>query len=121
VKVEDVAALYDFKEPEIIVDVPTGRTITITNPKYLTQLMIFPPPTQSTKPLLPIPPNVLLIQSADSMSGQRKLIPDLTTWMQCFTIYASVLTTKLPQYIPEMLAYSRDIMRASRQCKWSSC
>ncbi len=83
-------------------------------------LTIFPP-ARSTKPLSSIPPNVLLIQLADSMSGQRKLIPDLTTWMQCFTIYASLQATKLPQYIPEMQAYSRDTMRASRQFKWSSC
>ena len=78
------------------------------------------PPARSTKPLSSIPPNVLLIQSVDSITGQKKLIPDLTTWMQCFTIYASVLATKHPQYLPEMLAYSRDIIRASRQFKWPS-
>ena len=55
------------------------------------------------------------------MGTQRKLIPDLTTWSQCFSIlYASVLATKHSQYIPEILAYSRDIIRASRQFKWPS-
>jgi hypothetical protein len=54
------------------------------------------------------------------MSSQRNLIPDVITWMQCFTIYMSVLATKHPQYIPELLAYARDIMRASRQFKWPS-
>lgn len=63
---------------------------------------------------------MLLFQSADSICGQKKLIPDLTTWMQCFTVYASVLATKHPQYLPEMLAYSRDIIRASMQFKWPS-
>ena len=45
-------------------------------------------------------------------------MPDLQTWMQCFSVYASVFALKYPQHIPELLAYSRDIMRASGQFKW---
>ena len=37
-----------------------------------------------------------------------------------FSIYASVLAIKFPQHIPELLVYSRDIMRVSRQFKWPS-
>ena len=55
-----------------------------------------------------------------AMTNQRKLIPDLTTWMQCFSVYTSVLATRDTEHIPELLAYSRDIMRASRQFKWPS-
>ena len=40
--------------------------------------------------------------------------------MQCFSIYASVLALKYPQHIPELLAYSRNIMRVSCQFKWPS-
>ena len=47
-------------------------------------------------------------------------MPDLQTWMQCFSVYVSVLAIKFPQHIPELLADSRDIMRASWQFKWPS-
>ena len=42
----------------------------------------------------------------------------ITTWVQCSSIYASVLATKHGEYIPELLAYMRDIIRVSKQFKW---
>ena len=63
---------------------------------------------------------MLLVQSTEAMTNQRKLIPDLMTWMQCFSVYTSVLATRDTEHIPELLAYSRDIMRESRQFKWPS-
>jgi hypothetical protein len=65
-------------------------------------------------------PNILLVQSADSIQGHKTFMPDLHTWMQCFSVYASVLALKFPQHLPELLAYSRDIVRASPQFKWPS-
>ena len=47
-----------------------------------------------------------------------KMMPDLKTWMQCFRIYASILVIKYPQYIPELLAYLHDNMKASSHIKW---
>ena len=80
----------------------------------------FPPARGTAKHSPLVPSNVLLVQSAETVGSQRKLIPDLTTWMQCFSIYVTVLATQHPQFIPELLAYSRDIISASRHFKWPS-
>ena len=61
----------------------------------------FPPARGNTHHPPVVLPNVLIIHSAEAMGTQRKLIPDLTTWSQCFSIYASVLAMKYSQYILE--------------------
>ena len=61
--------------------------------------------------------NILLVQLADSIQGHKKIMTDIQTWMQCFSVYASILA---PWHIPELLACPRDIMRVSRQFKWPS-
>ena len=40
---------------------------------------------------------IVVIQVADLMES-RKLIPDLATWIQCFSIYAAVIITKQPEW-----------------------
>ena len=65
-----------------------------------------PPALGTTKHFPLVPSNVLLVQSAETVGSQRKLIPDLTTWMQCFSIYVSVLSIQHAQFVPELL--SRD-------------
>lgn len=78
------------------------------------------PPARAhvSKESLNATPNVLLIQSLESARSHRRLIPDITTWVQCFSIYTSVLATKHSEHVPELLAYMRDIIRVSRQFKW---
>ena len=78
------------------------------------------PPARAnvTKDALGSTPNVLLIQSIKTVRHHRRLMPDITTWVQCFSIYTSVLATKHPQHVPELMAYMRDIIRASKQFKW---
>ena len=120
------AALSSLNKPGA--EISLGRGIPTLQRKVVDRILNWeyidfndlPPARGNTKLSPTVPPNVVLIQSAEAMSGQRKLIPDLTTWMQCFSIYTSVLATKHVEYIPELLAYSRDIIRASRQFKWPS-
>ena len=38
---------------------------------------------------------VILVQAEDLLQSKR-LIPDLPTWIQCFAVYATVLTKKYP-------------------------
>ena len=64
--------------------------------------------------------NIVLIQSPEVLRNQQRLIPDITIWVQCFGIYASVLATQFPQHVPELLAYRGDIEKASKQLKWPS-
>ena len=55
---------------------------------------------------------VLFIQSFESARNHCPLIPDITTWVQCFSIYTSVLATKHGKYIPELMAYMGDMILA---------
>ena len=64
--------------------------------------------------------NIWLVQSTDLARSQKRLIPEITTWVQCFAIYTSVVATKFPQRVPAMLGYMVDIIRTSRQFKWPS-
>ena len=55
---------------------------------------------------------IIVVQAADLLQT-RKLIPDLATWFQCFSIYVDTLATKFPGRIPELMAYQTTIAKAS--------
>ena len=62
---------------------------------------------------------IVVIQAADLMES-RKLIPDLATWIQCFSIYAAVIITKEPERARNLLAYMSLIAKCSLKYKWPS-
>ena len=62
---------------------------------------------------------IVVIQAADLMES-RKLIPDLATWIQCFSIYAAVIITKEPERAKNLLAYMSLIAKCSLKYKWPS-
>lgn len=62
---------------------------------------------------------IVVIQAADLMES-RKLIPDLATWIQCFSIYTAVITTKEPERVKNLLAYTLLIAKCSLKYKWPS-
>ena len=45
---------------------------------------------------------VIVAQAAELLQA-RKIIPDLATWMQCFSIYAAALCAKYPTLLPELI------------------
>ena len=59
---------------------------------------------------------VIVVQAADLLQTQ-KLIPDLATWLQCFSIYVA---TNVPGRISELMAYQMTIAKASMKYKWPS-
>ncbi len=59
----------------------------------------------------------MLLQAAD-LSQSRKLIRDLATWVQCFTIYSSVIHTKFPEQVPALLGYMAT--KSVSYYKWPS-
>ena len=61
----------------------------------------------------------MLVHSTELAKAQ-KMVLDVATWVQCFTIYTSAVATKKPDRILPMMAYMVDIIRASRQFKWPS-
>ena len=44
-------------------------------------------------------------------------VKDIVLWVECFSIYAGVLTTKYPQSAPSLMVYQRTILHASRTYK----
>ncbi len=63
----------------------------------------------------PMPPSleghVRVVQAADLLQT-RKLIPDLATWVQCFSTYVATLPTKFPGRVPELMAYQMTIAKS---------
>lgn len=55
---------------------------------------------------------VIVVQAADLIET-RKIIPDLATWVQCFSLYVAVLATHSSQRVPELMAYQTTITKAS--------
>ena len=60
---------------------------------------------------------VILVQLADLVQS-RKIIPDLSTWLQCYSLYVAVVAGSQPERIPELMAYQSLIVRASKPYKW---
>ena len=59
----------------------------------------------------------MLIQATDLMVT-KKLIPDRTTWVHCFTMYMAAIATKQPEWVPDMMAYMAFIARCSTKFYW---
>jgi len=121
------AAISSLNKP--VTEVALGRGIPPL-PKKLVEKMLawkyvdlaeLPPARGNTvKNAGQLSQNIVLIQSPEVLRNQQRLIPDITIWVQCFGIYASVLATQFPQHVPELLAYMGDIIKASKQFKWPS-
>lgn len=60
---------------------------------------------------------VILVQAEDLLRS-KKLIPDLATWVQCFTIYVAVLAKQQPARVPDLMGYAAGIAKASNKFKW---
>jgi hypothetical protein len=46
----------------------------------------------------------------------RREVPDLISWVQCFGVYAAVVTAKHPDRILQLLAYQTMVVREARRC-----
>lgn len=62
---------------------------------------------------------VIVVQAADLVQT-RKLIPDLATWTQCFSLYVATLARKYPEKVPELMAYQTIVAKASLKYRWPS-
>ena len=57
---------------------------------------------------------------AEDLSGTRKLILDLATWLQRFCIYMAIVTEHEPERLKPLLAYLSTIAKASAKFSWPS-
>ena len=62
---------------------------------------------------------VLLVQST-GLYAAKKLIPDLATRVQCFSIYTTVLCSQSPERLPDLLGYAAFLAKCSQKFKWPS-
>ncbi len=62
---------------------------------------------------------IVVVQAAD-LAATRRTIPDLATWIQCFSLYVAVLAPSQPEVIPELMAYQAMIAKASQTYRWPS-
>ena len=62
---------------------------------------------------------ILVVEAADLMESQ-KVIPDLATWVQCFSIFMAVVIAKEPARAKNLLAYLATIAKCSQKFQWPS-
>ena len=62
---------------------------------------------------------VVIVQAAELLQTQC-LVPDLATWVQCFSVYAAVVISTFPERAQGLMAYMTDIAKASVKYKWPS-
>ena len=55
---------------------------------------------------------VIMVQAAELLQA-RKIIPDLATWKQCFSLCA-----KYSARLPELMVYWTIIAKASQRYRW---
>ncbi len=48
----------------------------------------------------------------------KRLIPDLGTWVQCFSLYTAVLLTKHPHRATSLMLYQKNIGYLSQRFRW---
>ena len=63
--------------------------------------------------------HIIVVQAAD-LALSRKLIPDMAMWIQCFALYAAMITVKEPGRAGDLFAYMSTIAKASLKYKWPS-
>ena len=55
-------------------------------------------------------------EGSNNSKTARREIPDILSWIQCFGIYVSVMASKFPGRVPNMLAYQTTLVREARRC-----
>ena len=79
-----------------------------------------PPAKGRTCPLPSQEEGHVIVERAEDLSGSRKMIPNLATWLQCFALYMVVVTDKEPDRTSNLLAYMVTIAKASVKYSWPS-
>lgn len=56
-------------------------------------------------------------EGGGSSSGARRGIPNLWSWLQCYSLYAAIMCSKYPVKAREMWVYQATIIGEAKQCK----
>ena len=61
-----------------------------------------------------------LLLQLQELERPRNVIPDFTTWAQCFAVYTAALTLKHPERLPSLMAYLSETAKNAKKFKWPS-
>ena len=50
---------------------------------------------------VPDPQQFIIMPGMEASRAAKKSIEDILTWVQCFTMYVTILSTKLPEAVPD--------------------
>ena len=77
------------------------------------------PPAKGKSRMLPhsLEGQVIVVQAANLLQT-RKIIPDLATWVQCFSLYVAAIASHQLGRVPDLMAYQTLIAKASMKYKW---
>ena len=78
-----------------------------------------PPAKGKIRPLSAPEGSVILVNAYDLLQ-QRRLIPDLATWLQCCSLYAAVICSRYPARSNNIFGFMSQIAKASQRFKWPS-
>ena len=89
---------------------PIGQGIPLTHKRIANRIaavdyidfMDLPPAKGKVKQIPATEGNIIVVQAADLMQ-QKKLIPNIVTWTQCFTIYMAVVTKQSSERAADLL------------------
>ena len=59
--------------------------------------------------------------SASGLSRQRREVPDLLSWVQCFGVYTAVVASRYPERVQKLLAYQTLMVWEARRCGGKGC
>ena len=54
--------------------------------------------------------------SSASSHANRREVPDILSWLQCFGVYASVVPSHKPEKFRQLMAYQTHMIRVAQQC-----
>ena len=61
---------------------------------------------------VPDPQRFIIMPGMEVTRAAKKSIEDILTWVQCFTTYVAILSTKFPEAVPDLMAYMLSIIWA---------
>ena len=97
---------------------PKSMADRILNGDYI-DFADLPPAKGKIRPLSAPEGSVILV-NAYKLMQQRRLIPDLATWLQCCALYMALVCSRNPGRLNDLIGYMAQIAKTSLRFRWPS-
>ena len=79
------------------------------------------PPAKGRSKVMPnsLEGKILLLHETD-FQQTKQLIPDINTWIQCFSVYTAIVVHYFPERATSMLMYTASMGKLSQKFRWPS-